>query len=122
MRAEEYGPSGRMRLGGSWEDYFKSRLMGFIQSRLYNGNWNLENLEQDFEMKFVRGSWMDTKLRKEDHNVFVASSYACYSLLNIFRHNQKLRRAKETELKLKVVPSVITTLRFKHKKLKVKRN
>jgi len=75
--------------GNSWESYFKSRLIGFIQSRLYQGQWNLENLEQDFELKFIKGSWMDTKLLKTDVNIFTASSFACYSLLNIFQWNQK---------------------------------
>jgi len=92
---EGYSPSGGVKLKNSWEDYFKSRLIGFVQSRLYQGNWNLENLAQDFSMKFVRGSWMDTKLCKENHNVFVASSYACHSLANILRHNQGFRKHRE---------------------------
>lgn len=49
-------PSGRLAKGDSWEDYFRSRLIGFVQSRLYSGEWNLDNLEQDFDMKFVNGS------------------------------------------------------------------
>lgn len=86
----------------SWENVFKSRLIGFIQSRLYQGHWNLENLHQDFQMSFVNGSWMDTKLRKEKLDVFNSTSYASYSLLNIFRWNQKLRRARKPTLVIRL--------------------
>lgn len=97
---EEIGsPSGRLAKGDSWEDYFRSRLIGFVQSRLYSGEWNLDNLEQDFDMKFVNGSWMDTKLRKQELDVFVASSYANRSLLNIFRWNQKLRKPRSPQFR-----------------------
>jgi hypothetical protein len=84
----------------SWEEFFKSRLIGFVQSRLYQGNWNLDNLHQDFQMSFVNGSWMDTKLRKEKLDIFIASSYASRSLENIFRWNQKLRRLRRDSLDL----------------------
>lgn len=105
---EKFGPSGELKLNNSWEDYFKSRLIGFILSRLYQGTWNLDNLEQDFEMNFVRGSWMDTKLRKKKLDIFVASSYANYSLLNIFRHNQmrkkrdQIARSRKDPLTMKI--------------------
>jgi hypothetical protein len=103
LSQEAGGPSGHLVKGDSWEDYFRSRLIGFIQSRLYNGTWNLDNLEQDFEMKFVNGSWMSTKLCKQELDVFVASSYANWSLLNIFRYNQKLRKARINDtLKLSI--------------------
>lgn len=91
----------KLTLGGSWEKYFKSRLIGFIQSRLYNGDWNLKNIEQDFSLNFVNGSWMDTKLNKGVKDIFVASSYANHSLLNILRYNQKLRKPRKDDLTIR---------------------
>jgi hypothetical protein len=32
------GVSEKLQIKGTWEDYFKSRLIGFIQSRLYHGS------------------------------------------------------------------------------------
>jgi hypothetical protein len=79
--------------GSSWREYFKSKLIGFVQSRLYQGDWNLENLEQDFNYRFVNQSWAE-KIgpKKGDLNVFNSSSFACYSLYNIFRWNQFPRK------------------------------
>jgi hypothetical protein len=83
----------------SWTEYFKNRITGFIQSRLYQGKWNLDNLEQDFHMTFVNKSWLTTKLVKLNWelDVFNSSSFACYSLANMLRYNQKYRKAKPIE-------------------------
>jgi hypothetical protein len=35
----------------NWEMFFKSKILGFIQSRLYQDKYNLGNLEQDFDIK-----------------------------------------------------------------------
>jgi len=78
----------------SWENLFRSKLIGFIQSRLYSGNWNLEDMTQDFNMKFVNNSWMDTKLNPGIKSVFIGSSYAIHSLCNILRYNSKLRKPR----------------------------
>jgi hypothetical protein len=40
----------------SFSALVSSSVYGLIQSRLYTGNWTLENIEQDFRMKFIRGS------------------------------------------------------------------
>jgi len=40
----------------NWELFFKSKIFGFVQSRLYNGNWNLEDLHQDFDFKYDKKS------------------------------------------------------------------
>lgn len=94
------GVSEKLQIKGTWEDYFKSRLIGFIQSRLYHGSWNLDNLEQDFNLKFVDGSWMSTRLSDKVSSIFDASSYASTSLLNILRYNQKLRKPKRPRIRL----------------------
>jgi len=43
-------------MGQNWELFFKSKILGFIQSRMYSGNWNLTDLQQDFEFKFIDSS------------------------------------------------------------------
>jgi len=35
--------------------------MGFVQSRLYNGSWNQDELWQDFSLRFIKGSWLYIK-------------------------------------------------------------
>jgi hypothetical protein len=45
----------------------------------------------------VNGSWMSTKLNKEDPTLFTCSSYACWSLNNILRWNSKIRRPRKDE-------------------------
>jgi hypothetical protein len=41
----------------SWEMMIKSKLIGFIQSRLYQGDWNLDGYEQSFELNDKEGSY-----------------------------------------------------------------
>jgi hypothetical protein len=101
QRFETTGVSEKLILLNTWEDYFRSRLIGFVQSRLYNGDWNLEGIEQDFTMKFVEGSWMSTKLSRGVESIFDASSYASLSLLNIFRYNSKIRKPRRPRLHLR---------------------
>jgi hypothetical protein len=74
----------------SWEDYFKSKLMGFIQNRMYSNSWNLEDLQQDFNLNFTNSSWINTSLNKKGNNldIFNSSSYASWSLCNILRWNK----------------------------------
>lgn len=77
---------------------FKSQIAKFIQSRLYNGQYNLENLNQDFELKFNRSSWGNTKLNRQyDLDNFNASSYACNSLANIIKHSIRYNNRKKAK-------------------------
>lgn len=69
----------------SWAELFESRLGGAIQARLYAGNFNLQNIEQDFRLKAGTGSWLENRLtmqRKFTWNIFTVSSIACRSLYN----------------------------------------
>jgi len=82
----------------SFERIFKNRIAGFVISRLQAGSWDLQNIEQCFNLKFTSTSWMSSKLNKyrgEDLDVFNSSSYANLSLLNLLRWNQKLRSLKK---------------------------
>lgn len=42
----------------TFEDLAKSKLFGFIQSRLYQGSWNMEGYEQSFDLTFNKGSYV----------------------------------------------------------------
>jgi hypothetical protein len=76
--------------------------MGFIQARLYGNSWNLENLEQDFNLSFSKSSWMNTKLNKmKDPTVFISSSYASHSLANILWFKKRKQNLNKFRFKLK---------------------
>jgi len=70
----------------SFNKIFTSKLAGFIVSRLYAGKWNLDDLHQDFNMSFVKSSWMGSKLCRHELDIFNSSSFASLSLANIFRY------------------------------------
>jgi len=58
---------------------------------MYNGQLNLEGLEQDFEYKYINNSWaalVGSTLRNVELNTFNSSSYASLSLCEMFRYNQ----------------------------------
>jgi hypothetical protein len=93
----------------NWEKWFISKLAGWIQARLYAGTWDKINDYQDFSMSFKPDTWMASKLAKSKEipeiiDIFNSSSFACTSLLNIFRYNQKLRRERKLDWKIKVKP------------------
>jgi hypothetical protein len=75
----------------SWEKFFRNKTFGFAVSRLYNGQLNLEGLEQDFEYKYINNSWaalVGSTLTNVELNTFNSSSYANLSLCEMFRYNQ----------------------------------
>jgi hypothetical protein len=107
---------------GNWEKWFCSKIAGFLQSRFYLNDWFNPQIEQCFEFKYQKKSWADTKnaeipkmvtggkdktigLSKTVHKypltVFNSSSFACWSLCNIFRSNQKRRPRKELGIFIK---------------------
>jgi hypothetical protein len=45
--------------GIPWKDLFQSKIFGYIQARLYAGNYSLENIEQDFKLRPSPGSWTE---------------------------------------------------------------
>lgn len=47
-----------------WEKWFKMKIAGWIQSRLYLGEWANPDINQCFKFVYQRGSWCDTKLAK----------------------------------------------------------
>jgi hypothetical protein len=53
----------------TFEDLVKSRLFGFIQSRLYQGSWNMEGYEQSFELTFRKGSYCAYSMSIKDKSI-----------------------------------------------------
>ena len=40
-------------------DWFKSKYFGFVSSRIYNGNFDVSQIEQDYSYSFKKGTWSD---------------------------------------------------------------
>lgn len=89
----------------SFEDWFKSKYEGFVQSRLDNGTINLESLRQDFSYSFIRGSWSSLpnngQILGEKIDIFNSSSYANKALAN------RLRRYKLKHTRLYVHKTIV---------------
>lgn len=86
----------------SWREFVTSSISGFIQSRLYSDSWNAEEITQNFELTYVRSSWVHSYLARPDKgrerlDVFNSSSFACYHLARILRkgHITERRGAKD---------------------------
>jgi len=77
----------------SFKKIFESQIIGLVQNRLYQGSWNLTNMEQDFKLKFKDNSW--TKYNKHalpaSVSVFNISTFASRSLCNMFRIESRIR-------------------------------
>jgi hypothetical protein len=98
---EREGQSALKNRRGTWKEIFRSKLIGFIQSRLYQNKWNLRELEQNFSYTFIHGSWADKEINKSRGlNIYNSSSFACLSLWNMLRYNQKLRKPRRNLIRL----------------------
>lgn len=84
----------------SWHEFIKSKIRGYIQSRLYIGDWNLENYIQSFRLSYGKGSWVSeymkfTKIEREnlketlELNVFNSSSICLKSILEAMKDYEK---------------------------------
>jgi retron-type reverse transcriptase len=62
-----------------------STVYGLIQSRLYAGSYTLENLVQDFDMSFRKGSWISKWDWRKRLSVFISTSFATKSLANTIK-------------------------------------
>jgi hypothetical protein len=84
---------------GSWEEFIQSHLKGFMLSRLYNGDWNLKDFQQDFSLSFNESSWMwfykqrpqilSGLVEKTKIDIYNSSSIACKSYLNYLKGNRR---------------------------------
>jgi hypothetical protein len=100
--------SSKERVLDNWYNLFKSRLIGHLVSRMYIGDWNLKDYEQDFGLKFVTTSWLDLKWQSlkahKPYTIFNASSYASWSLAEILRHRYKSKPQIPKEIEYNPFP------------------
>jgi hypothetical protein len=68
-----------------WQDFIFSNILGFVQSRMYEGEWNPQrNIEVD-TLQFKKHSWVYSSGKVSELNLWNASSYAYDSLKDILR-------------------------------------
>lgn len=83
-----------------WEDFIKSKLIGFITSRMYQDSWNMKSFVQDFSYTFCKNSWSDRRRRREIQlkplDIFNSSSIASQSLLNMLKGRWRYCASKGT--------------------------
>jgi hypothetical protein len=74
----------------SWDRLVKSRIAGFIQSRLYQGSWNLDGYEQCFDLDYSNGSFCEKKLQSINVpiNIFNATTFASEWLVKKLKHKK----------------------------------
>jgi hypothetical protein len=89
---------GTLEIKNTWDQIFKSKYIGWVQARLYEGNWN-PKIIQNFELKFGNGSWGELKGAKHNAKFTLAntSSYAIRSLVNLLRYADKRRYLRRSE-------------------------
>lgn len=81
----------------TFEDLVKSKLFGFIQSRLYQGSWNMEGYEQSFEMTYKKESYcaysmkIKSKQHRDNMNIFNSTTFASEWLVKKLRGIKSLR-------------------------------
>lgn len=83
----------------SWNRVFQSKYIGWVQARLYSGEWN-PSVVQDFELKFGNGSWGALRSEKFDGVNFTlqnSSSYASKSLVNLLRYSRGQKHLRRSE-------------------------
>lgn len=73
----------------SWESLVNSSIAGFMQSRMYQGSWNLEDYVQSFELTFTEQSWCRLYKRAlsvpQKLTVFNSTSIAAYTISSHIR-------------------------------------
>ena len=80
----------------TFEDLAKSKLFGFIQSRLYQGSWNMEGYEQIFELTYKKGTYCAYSMKlkngpSERLNVFNSTTFASEWMVKKLKTVKSLR-------------------------------
>jgi hypothetical protein len=107
----------------SWENLVKSSCYGLIMNRMQSGNWNLEGFEQDFRLKYIRGSWMDRHEKwiiPKGLNVFNSTSFALKSLSYILKREQSNMKKLKLLGKLQHVKDIKQPIRSDSPYLKLR--
>lgn len=88
---------------GSFSELLRSRFIGFVQSRLYNGSWNQETIWGERTLIPKEGSWVSHLLKdvrgKIELNNFNASSYSIKSLMDVWKKISTYHPKDESEFK-----------------------
>lgn len=89
--------------GTKWADFITTSALGFIQSRLYEGDWLHEDKVEVTSLQFKKKSWCEEGIRIwKDMNLYNASSYAYDSLKDLLtmrtRSVTRNKPTKEREL------------------------
>lgn len=78
--------------GVKWKDFIFSSVLGFIQSRLYEGEWNPSRLVLVDHLKWKRKTWCAKYIKEYDEvNLWNVSSYAYSSLLELLSKRKRHR-------------------------------
>jgi len=89
----------------TWSNFINSRLSGMIISRLYNGNYNLDNLSQDFTFEVKPMSLGFFIKSSSNATIFTGSSLACNRMLSELSRIQNSKKYTSVR-KSKAVSSV----------------
>lgn len=68
-----------------FQEWFNSKYLGFVSSRIYNGTIDISQIEQDFEYSFKKGTWAQYESKKPEKvklTIFNSSSIAISALLS----------------------------------------
>jgi hypothetical protein len=98
----------------SWLYFIKSSLSGFVQSRLYQNGWNLQEFEQNFDLNYIKSSWVEKYAPsiKTRLTVFNSTSFASASLMLLLK-----RKVRWTRLRKEKGPLNTRGLRWKVRKV-----
>lgn len=76
----------------TWETILKSKFGGTLISRMYSGDWNIEDVYKKIKLN------LDERYinhDRKDINFFNASSYASYTLIKLFARDARKQGAKQ---------------------------
>jgi hypothetical protein len=90
----------------TWVKLLSSKIAGIIQSKLYNGKWNAEEVEKEMNLVMSNDSWISKISFNYSATIFNASSFACKSLAHLLtaydRKAKKKTIRKVMSFKVKV--------------------
>lgn len=92
-----------VRVKGSFVELCRSRFMGFVQSKLYNGSWNQQALWGQMTLKPKSGSFVSHLMRDSFHagilTNYNASSISVRAVMDIWKQVAKVHPADGETLK-----------------------
>jgi len=96
---ESWGAGGANKTVKGWEDLIKSKLWGWIQSRLYAGSWDVSKVIQDFRLGHEEGKALchllikrRKSLKDPEINVFNVTTFASEWLIKKLASKRRYRK------------------------------